>query len=494
MADAAVRTAAVATLASLVGGCSGLDADQSTATRTLSVADFSGGTAPAVLAPRIFEDEGAEMVGPPDPDDGDNAIDGGDSPGELPPIAELKPPAATVAKPTPGTGSAATTPPPAKPGVASTPSKGPPTNPALAPPTSPPTPAKPASGASGASDASKPSPPGSDSSNAPATPERWVVDGLIGQINGRPIFADQFLEPIEPKLRELAAMSDRPRARAAMLALIHARFEDWVNSELIISEAESQLTPEQQQGFLAWLRSMQEQEIAERGATRAAALESLQEELGVSIEEFMQQRRDTALASLILNKRVTPRTIVSSRDLEQEYARRYAEFNPPPTVVIGRIRLQTSEAEKVKQVTDELASGKPFADVATAAGMPNKGQWIKFEQPPNTTLEEAIVANGDLNTGNKDRLKGLSPGQAAAPIVEGRYTVWLGIVSVESPPHRPLYDPDVQLQLKAELNGRRAAIERARYLMKLRSRWISDDISLIEDRIVQVAMARYWKT
>ena len=84
------------------------------------------------------------------------------------------------------------------------------------------------SAASGSTTQQKPAvakPPTSAPSNT-LTPEGirggdvWIVDALVGQINGRPVFAQEFLEPIEAKLIELASRtsstanssSARPRA------------------------------------------------------------------------------------------------------------------------------------------------------------------------------------------------------------------------------------------------------------------------------------------
>lgn len=339
-------------------------------------------------------------------------------------------------------------------------------------------------------------PPSRTTSAPEAVPEssqRWIVDGLLGQINGRPVFANEFLLPLEATLLNLAANPDRAAARAAMNRLIRERFNAFVNSELIISEAESQLSPEQKQGLLAWLRSIQEGEIAARGGTRAGAQASLEEELGVDIEEFLRDRRDRALAGTILQRRVEPRTIVSNREVEREYRRREAEFNPPPTVRIGRIRLTARDAERLAEAQRLFAEGRSFSDVVTSLGLADGGEWRKFEIPPEMPLAEAIERNTELATAIRQALSGLDIDQPSKPTEQGGATIWYAILGVDTPPGRSLYDADVQLQLRAELRGRRNAIEESRYISRLRTRWISEDISIIEERLIAVAFARYWR-
>ena len=66
----------------------------------------------------------------------------------------------------------------------------------------------------------------------------WPVESLVGQINGRPIFAGEFLAPIEDRLLRIAASPDRAEARRGIVELVRASFEEFIDSELVISEAE----------------------------------------------------------------------------------------------------------------------------------------------------------------------------------------------------------------------------------------------------------------
>jgi hypothetical protein len=93
----------------------------------------------------------------------------------------------------------------------------------------------------------------------------------------------------------------------------------------------------------------------------------------------------------------------------------------------------------------------------------------------------------------KERLTGLGIDVPSAPLEQRELVVWLGILALDRPPSRSLFDRDVQLQLRAELEGRRRAIERQRYLDSLRSRWVTDEIGEMERRLVEIALERYWR-
>lgn len=323
---------------------------------------------------------------------------------------------------------------------------------------------------------------------AAPTDVSWPVEGLVGQVNGRPIFADAFFAPIEDRLMAIAAGSDRAESRRALVALVERAFKETVDSELIVAEAESQLSPEQQQGLFAWIRSLQEETIAERGGSRAIAEQSLQSETGVSLEELLQEKRDEALAGRLLNQRIEPRTIVSWRDVVQEYERRKAEFNPAPAIKLGRIRLDaTNDATSIAKVREMLAAGKGFTEIAGELGLADGGFWNRYELP------SAGIRGLDLSDAIKQRLEGLKPNQVSEPIDSRGFVSWYAVLEVQEQRQRSIYDRELQIQLENELRQRRREIERGRYIESLRSRWVTDDIGKMQNRLVEIALERYWR-
>ncbi|MCH2160923.1 MAG: hypothetical protein MK085_03515 [Phycisphaerales bacterium] len=314
----------------------------------------------------------------------------------------------------------------------------------------------------------------------------YTVDGLVGQINGRPIYADEFFLPLQDRLVRLAAELSRPQALQQMEGLVTIRFREFVNSELIIAEAESRLNPEMQQGIFSWLRSMQEQTIAERGGTRATAEQSIEQQFGMTLEDFLEQRRTIALASDLLRKRVTPRTIVSWRDVEQAYRQRWAEFNPPSLMRIGRIRFsKTRQPEQLEQASALVQEGLRFKDICDRLGVPDDGFWLEVTLPPEGVQGTSLVA------AVKDRLEGLEHGDVSEPLEQTAFTSWFTVLEVVSPPSRSIYDPEVQISIESQLSDLRYRQEQERYLKSLRNRWITDDINQMRLRLLRIARSRY---
>lgn len=315
----------------------------------------------------------------------------------------------------------------------------------------------------------------------------WPVESLVGQVNGRPIFAGAFFEPIEARLLRIAAMDNRAEARRGIVELVRARFEELIDSELVIAEAESGLSLEQKQGLFGWLLDLREEEIARRGGSLASAEQSVLEEQGLSLEEFMSRRRDMALASDLLRRKIEPRVIVSWREIELEYRRREAEFNPPATVRLGRIRLseRSDGRERIEEVRARLASGEAFAAVATSLGIADDGFWMELPWGPEG------VAGLELADDLRASLEGAGVGVAGRPIERSGSVAWLGILAVVQPPGASLFDPLVQLGLQEALRARRFSVEQQRYLQSLRRRWVSEDIGKMRERLIAIAVDRY---
>jgi len=244
-----------------------------------------------------------------------------------------------------------------------------------------------------------------DLSFGPEPGTRVIVDSLVGEVNGRPIYADSFFEPIEDQLRAIAQRATQREFINQATEVISEHLGQIVRNELFLADARSQLTPEQRQGLFSWMRAMREQEILQGGGTQTAAARRVQEQHGMTMDEYLAARRDVALLQKLQEERISPRVIVSWRDIEREYQRRFHEFNPPARMKVSRIRLSTErDGDLIERVKEQLAAGEDFAEVAAAAGMRDHGAWQEFQ------LGEAGGDGLELSENIKERGRGLDGG------------------------------------------------------------------------------------
>lgn len=317
---------------------------------------------------------------------------------------------------------------------------------------------------------------------------KWTIDSLVGQINGRPIYASQFMQSIEDRILRIVAENPRARAQRLIEELVAERFEQYINNELIIAEAEGLLTPEMQQGIFAWLQSIQEQTVAGYGGNRASASQTLQDQFGMTMDQYLKEKRDEALAQDLLRRRVKPRTIVSWRDIEREYTRFEKEFNPAPTIKIGRIRLAPSEAALLAQVEERIARKETFAQIAAELKLPDGGLWQKYELPANG------IAGLPLADDLKTLLASVPTGELTPVVKKPASVTWYCVMEIETQLARGLYDPILQRQIRRALEEQRGRREQFRYLRRLRDRWVTSDIDQMTRRLTTIAWDRYLPT
>ncbi|MCX5641066.1 MAG: hypothetical protein NT059_09685 [Planctomycetota bacterium] len=316
--------------------------------------------------------------------------------------------------------------------------------------------------------------------------QRWLVESLIGQINGRPIFAEEIFKQIEAAVL-LASQDPNPEsARTQVDALVRRAFRQQVESELILAEAESRLSPEMKVGLLGWLRDLQETTIAQRGGNRASAEEALRDEMQMSVEEFVTFRKNAELTRDILRRKVEPRVVVSWRDVERLYRQRHAAYEPDPIYRLGRIRLaKEQQADKIEVVKRMITEKKTFTEIADAVGTPEHGMWRAV------TVADGKMMVSDMTNDLQKLIAPLQPGMISEPLDARTSMTWFAVISEETPPRMSIFDTDLQLSLRGELQGTQERLEQARYIQSLQKRWLGASITKMEIRLVQIARERY---
>jgi hypothetical protein len=317
--------------------------------------------------------------------------------------------------------------------------------------------------------------------------ERVLVDRMVGQVNGKPIFADEFFQPIEDQLRALGERSTERQFVQEAALIIRDELEATVLNALFLAEAEAALTPEQQVGLSHWLKDLTEGKIAEGGGSEAEARQRARRE-GTTLEAEVQEYRDIQLIGKLLHEKIEPRVIISWRDVQREYQRRYDDFNPPAEATLARIGLSTKEdAQLIEQVKQRLAAGEDFLDVAASLDRPSCGIWKAFEMGGNGLREPQFA--DETAQAQVARLREV--GDTTDPLTVGGLTLWLHVVEIDRPPGRSLYDPDVQRELIGVLRSQRTSEERSRYINSLLEKGIYDELGGMGQQLLDIAIRRY---
>ncbi len=318
-----------------------------------------------------------------------------------------------------------------------------------------------------------------------------VLDSLVGQINGNPVYASRFFRDtkLDAALAGLVVKLKNDAAwKAEARTAIRRALLDKIRDELVLAEARSSLTPEQRKGLLFFLEQLRTELISGSGGSEAVVDESLQEREGKNLDEKVQEDLETKLVQREIYQRVASKIIVSWKDVQLEYERRFAEFNPAPVATLRMIWVPTDKPEVVQEFTQALGAGTAFKELAQRAeNQFNSGQAGVAER----TLKDGVYADTEFfpNKELNDAAKSLSPGGIVGPIAYQRRTAWVHLESINTPTPKSLYD--VQLQLDREIKERRFREESEKYLTRLMNSGSFSDVNEMTDKLVAIASDRY---
>ncbi len=320
---------------------------------------------------------------------------------------------------------------------------------------------------------------------APVT-EPQLIDAKVGDINGRPIYASEFLRPLEARF---IAEAERMPPRQWMILVsreIRRSLDLMVTDELLRAEALADLNAEQRQGLRAFLENVRQDIISENLGSERLAERRLLESEGKSLEDRMRDEESLTLVRLNLSKEIARRVHISRRDIEQRYERDFLIYNPPPTATFRLVRAFSDDAEVIDAIRRELANGTPFVEVASGELNSFRREEGGLQQVlvEGTFEETQFFGAESLN----DAARGMSEGQVVGPIEFGTLTGWLLLESIEQ---ESVSFYDAQLKIKEELTIERRQEELDRYINRLIERARVSNLDEIHQRLVQIAVDRF---
>jgi hypothetical protein len=329
--------------------------------------------------------------------------------------------------------------------------------------------------------------------DSPPVGEPIFIDAKVGDINGKPIFASTFfdrgtltLEPLGPRLREEAARLKPAEWRAFARKEINNALDSLIEDELLRAEALANLTPEQKQGFFAFLQRIEREQKSKSGGSREEANQALMESEGMSLSEYMSQRQQAELIRYQLSEKIFQRVQVSRRDIELAYTRFKDQFNPPPKYIFRIVAVPAADASAVAAMQARIDGGERFAEIAGSEANTYKRPEGGLESRDLKTdiTEASFFGSAVLN----DAAKAMSPGTTTGPIDFGTRKAWLHLETIEVK-KTSLYD--AQIMIENVLRKERADAERKRYIAKLRSRASIGDTEETARRLLEIAETRY---
>lgn len=323
---------------------------------------------------------------------------------------------------------------------------------------------------------------------APGEEQRFLVDEMVGQVNGKPIYADEFFQDMDARLRAEAQRLPLGEWVKMVTDNVAGKLRTETQDELLLSEFQSSLTPEQRIGVLAFVEDLRKNIQRDYGGSTELANQRLQEEEGVTLREKVEREAERQFIIAQLRETIAKRVQVSSKDIERYYYQHIDEYQPAPEAVFRVIRVPLSSAGRIDSVETCLARGQSPAEVAR-----EYSDWAPEEGNVHTvTLESrdlslaTIWGPEPLNEASKR----LEPGQVTERIDFASRAWWVYLEEIKSPPGKSLYD--VQLEIEQVVRGERIKEQEGRYWESLLQRSNMTEFDEMVRRLVAYAAERYY--
>ncbi len=321
-----------------------------------------------------------------------------------------------------------------------------------------------------------------------------LIDAKVGDINGRAIYADDFLRELEARFTQEAKQMPPAQWLQELDNAVTGKIKSLLREELLRAEALASMGEDQRTiGLSAALDRMRRRLNSNNGGsptkTRGKILEEYGE--GASVDEFLLDIQNIQLTKMILEAQVDDRVNISWREIVQEYERAYDQFNQDPEAHFRHLLVYADDAESIELIKRQLQEGVPFEEVASLEinrVSPETGGAM----PPftiKTSLDALrVFRNDQLN----DAAISLGEGQYAGPIefeVGGRMTAnWVHLDRVTQV-SVPLYD--AQLAIAAARKQEQTMIELSRYEARLLRQASVSDLNEMRARLLRIAIERF---
>lgn len=322
-----------------------------------------------------------------------------------------------------------------------------------------------------------------NTSKAPAA--TYHVAGMVGQVNGRPIYARSIFKDVHERLTDLGRRLPAAQFRQQASALLQGRLKQIVMDALILGEAENQLTEQNQQGLLHFLKEERKKLIRELGrGSEELANERSRTTSGLTLDQRIKEKRNQVIVQNYLREKLWPRINVTRKDIERYYDDHYDEFNPAEGRIIHLLR--TSGDNAANQIDKELASGRSFLDIA-GDNVLNPRTWEKkgLFNPDNKPIKGEPFGNDALN---KATLK-LKEGEHTPRMKIGSMWTWVYVAKISRGEHHPLRE--VQLDIERILKQQQYNHYIEQYQKRLLAQGSYNDLADMHKRLLDICMSVY---
>lgn len=325
-----------------------------------------------------------------------------------------------------------------------------------------------------------PASPGSPA--APMAGPAYTIEALVGQVNGRPVYAGRILDPIDEQLKALVRTQPPQQFVRKARDLIASRVDQVVFDQLILGEAERMLTDRQRDSLRYTLKEQRAELVRKHGrGSDQIADKVLLDTTGKDLVQTLREERERLLVQNYTAQQIVPKIDVTRSDIERFYQQNLEQYQPAAQ---RKIHMIVADAEHVPVVTQRLAAGEPFLTVAADAQ-------LNTYRPAQGGLfaEKATGSKIFENAGLNEATLALSAGQHTQGLPLEDHTVWVYVERIEQSTARSLQE--VQAEIERHLRGQQLQVLTMQYRRRLLKEGSFTPQDQMINAVMDVALSRY---
>ena len=350
-----------------------------------------------------------------------------------------------------------------------------------------------------------------------------TVEKLVGQINGRPVYANTILNPIADELAAAAKTMSRSEFSTTIRESLYSETEQMgiilrrgsvynlVKDDLLLSESLSGMSKQQSYGLISIIGQMRSGLASAQGGSHTQLRQDLSTQMGVSVDEFLEFQRDSILRDELYRQKIMPKVNVSWRDIQREFEEvsfdeevLYEEDDTRTAVIVqelrtggkslreieaargyvtlGRINLSNDDP-RIDEVNVAISEGASFATIAELVEVQDGGVWNTYK------MGQGGIA--DIKAGALIRgfLVGATEGDIIGPLELSSGVNWFAVLEVQEP--ISLYNRQVQMAVQASLKELQFRREGDRYVESLWGEGSLEKVKSMADSIATIAVQRF---
>ncbi|MEM6392736.1 MAG: peptidyl-prolyl cis-trans isomerase [Planctomycetota bacterium] len=307
------------------------------------------------------------------------------------------------------------------------------------------------------------------------------LDALVGQINGRPVYAHEILDPIDDRLAALARQFPNEAFRQPAASVIAERLRSIIMQRLIVGAATQDLNALQLTRVRELVEVHRQELIRKHGMGSAALAEAnLVQDTGIGLRETLINYRESQLIAIYSSRVVRPKINVTRRDVERYYADNYDRYNRPQRRDL-RLIVVTRDTDR-DEVASRLDAGEPFAEVAAHPGN-------LFAATAGQAFDQPITPEALSSKATADAAFALGLNEHAGPFPDSGMHYFVQVTEIQPAAQRPL--KDVQLEIEQTLRQEQIRAATTQYRRDLFRDGIYTDPYEMASRLLIIAMKRH---